>query len=262
MPEITNTIIPEEALAWFKRKGITPSFDYRDVWAQEHINGFTIAKMLNADLLLEVKQMVEAAIEDGQSFEQFQKLIKPLLVKSGWWGIQLMDDPLTGETKPVQLGSEGRIRTIYKTNMRTARAAGQWERIERTKRAMPYLLYQNGPSLEHRLEHVKWKGILLPVDHPWWDAHMPPNGWGCKCWIRAVSQYEADKLIAEGSVMTEAPSGVFKEWTNKRTGEVELLPEGIEPGWNYNPGKTRQAALRADLAKKEVKLSQTLSNGV
>lgn len=255
-------IVPKEALDWFKRKGIEPGFDYRDVWREEHSNAFTVAKMLNADLLVEVKQLVEGAIESGQTFEQFRDAIKPLLVKSGWWGIQTMVDPLTGDDKPVQLGSEGRIKTIYRTNMRTARAAGQWERIERTKRAMPYLLYQLGPSMEHRLQHEKWKNMMLPVDHEWWVVHMPPNGWGCKCWIRQVSRVEAEKLINENKVTTTAPDGGTKQWVNKRTGEVEVLPEGIEPGWNYNPGKGRQQALQDDLIQKEIKMRQTLSNDV
>ncbi|KFA96242.1 phage head morphogenesis protein [Vibrio sp. ER1A] len=254
-------IVPKESLEWFKAKGIEPGFDYRDVWNEEHANAFTVAKMLNADLLVEVKAIVEEAIEQGQTFEQFRDVLKPLLVESGWWGIQIMDDPLTQESKPVQLGSEGRIRTIYNTNMRTARAAGQWERIGRTKRAMPYLLYQLGPSMEHRIDHVRWKDTLLPVDDPWWNQHMPPNGWGCKCWIRQVSQFEADKLIASGNVSTTAPEDGTKQWINKRTGEVEVLPEGIEPGWNYNPGKARQEAMQADLTKKEAKMRQTLSNG-
>lgn len=227
-------IVPKESLEWFKRKGIEPGFDYRDVWKEEHGNAFTVAKMLNADLLVEVKAMVIDAIAQGQTFEQFRDVLKPLLVKSGWWGVQNMVDPLNGDSKPVQLGSEGRIKTIYKTNMRTARSAGQWERIERTRRVMPYLLYQNGPSLEHRMEHVKWKGTLLPVGDPWWDNHMPPNGWGCKCWIRQVSKFEAEKLIADDAVSTVSPEGGTKQWLNKRTGEVEVLPEGIEPGWNYN----------------------------
>ncbi|WP_447029821.1 phage head morphogenesis protein [Vibrio parahaemolyticus] len=255
-------IVPKEALDWFKRKGIEPGFDYRDVWRQEHSNAFTVAKMLNADLLTDVKAIVEQAIEEGQTFEQFREILKPLLVKSGWWGIQEMVDPLSGDSKPVQLGSEGRLKTIYKTNMRTARAAGQWERIERTKRAMPYLLYQLGPSIEHRLQHEKWKGLLLPVDDAWWNAHMPPNGWGCKCWIRQVSRFEADKLIKEGKVSTSAPDDGTKRWVNKRTGEVEVLPEGIEPGWDYNPGKSREASLSADLAEKELRMSQTLSEGL
>ncbi|HEG4440083.1 TPA: hypothetical protein SD634_003381 [Vibrio cholerae] len=258
MPE---NIVPKEALNWFKRKGIKPGFDYRDVWKEEHNNAFTVAKMLNADLLVDVKTMVEQAIEEGQTFQQFREILKPLLVKSGWWGIQEMVDPTTGDSKPVQLGSEGRLKTIYKTNMRTARAAGQWERIERTKRVMPYLLYQLGPSMEHRLDHVKWKDLLLSVDDSWWASHMPPNGWGCKCWIRQVSKFEADKLIAEGKVSTSAPNGGTKQWVNKRTGEVEVLPEGIEPGWNYNPGKSRQTALADDLAKKEQRMRETLSNG-
>ncbi|EMF7446565.1 hypothetical protein V8073_001509 [Vibrio parahaemolyticus] len=255
-------IVPKEALDWFKRKGIEPGFDYRDVWRQEHSNAFTVAKMLNADLLTDVKAIVEQAIEEGQTFEQFREILKPLLVKSGWWGIQEMVDPLSGDSKPVQLGSEGRLKTIYKTNMRTARAAGQWERIERTKRAMPYLLYQLGPSIEHRLQHENWKGLLLPVDDAWWNAHMPPNGWGCKCWIRQVSRFEADKLIKEGKVSTSAPDDGTKRWVNKRTGEVEVLPEGIEPGWDYNPGKSREASLSADLAEKELRMRQTLSEGL
>ncbi|EGR4076017.1 hypothetical protein U5315_002693 [Vibrio fluvialis] len=258
MPE---SIVPKESLDWFKRKGITPGFDYRDVWKEEHSNAFTIAKMLNADLLVDVKQIVEQAIEEGQTFEQFRDVLKPLLVKSGWWGVQTIDDPLTGETKPVQLGSEGRLKTIYRTNMRTARAAGQWERIDRTKRALPYLLYQLGPSMEHRLDHVKWKDLLLLVDDAWWATHMPPNGWGCKCWVRQISRVEAEKLIAGGKVTTSAPDGGTKQWVNKRTGEVETLPKGIEPGWNYNPGKRREQALNEDLLKKEQRMRQTLSGG-
>ncbi len=116
--------------------------------------------------------------------------------------------------------------------------------------------------MEHRVDHVKWKDLLLPVDDSWWLIHMPPNGWGCKCWIRQVSQVEADRLIASGKVSITAPEDGTKQWINKRTGEVESLPEGIEPGWNYNPGKAREAALSADLAQKELRMRQTLSNGL
>ncbi len=260
MPEPTASVFPpKEALDWFKKKGITPGFDYRDVWKEEHRNAFTVAKMLNADLLTEVRQMVEQALEEGQTFAQFQAAIKPLLVKSGWWGIQTMDDPMTGETKPVQLGSEGRLKTIYRTNMRTARAAGQWERIERTKRAMPYLLYQNGPAKEHRAIHVSWNGIALPVDDPWWQSHMPPNGWGCHCWVRQISKFEYAKLQDKSGIKFTAPDDGTREWVNKRTGDVEVIPTGIEPGWNYNPGQGRQQALKLDLAAKEKTMRQTLS---
>jgi hypothetical protein len=62
--------------------------------------------------------------------------------------------------------------------MRVSRSAGQWQRIDRTKKTLPYLVYYLGPSANHRDEHVGWAGTILPVDHPWWDTHFVPNGWG------------------------------------------------------------------------------------
>ena len=233
---MADNVVNEEALRYLIDKDLKPSFDYRDVWKAEHNNAFTVAKMLNLDLLADVQTMVADALEQGQTFEQFKATLKPLLVKKGWWGVQEMVDPLTQETKPVQLGSNGRIKTIYKTNMRTARAAGQWERAQRTKRALPYLLYELGPSENHRHEHEKWAGTCLPIDDPWWKTHMTPNGWGCKCGVRQVSRSEYQSLLASGKIKTEAPNDGTKEWINKRTGEVEIIPRGIDPGWNYNPG--------------------------
>ncbi|MPW30468.1 hypothetical protein F9L16_15890 [Agarivorans sp. B2Z047] len=256
---MAKRIVPKEALDYFNTKSIEPSFDYRDVWRTEHNNAFTIAKMLDADLLADVKAMISEAIEGGVAYREFAGELEALLVRRGWWGVQLMVDPLTDEEYPVQLGSERRIRTIYKTNMRTARAAGQWDRIERSKEIMPYLIYDLGPSREHRDEHPKLRNTLLLVDDPWWGDYMPPNGWGCNCWVRQVSEYEAEQLRARDDIRTSAPNLGTTTWNNKRTGEVEVLPVGIEPGWNYNPGKDRQASYQTELAKKESNLSKTLS---
>lgn len=230
------SFIPEEALQYLQSKKLTPGFDYRDVWKEEHDNAFTVAKMMQLDLLKDTHEAVAKALSEGQTFEQFRDSLKPTLVKKGWWGKQTIVDPQDDEEKEVQLGSDVRLKTIYQTNMRTARAAGQWERIQRTKDALPYLLYQLGPSMEHRLEHESWNGLLLPIDDPWWAQHTPPNGWGCKCWIRQISRLEAKQLQAKGKVQTEAPETKTRKWVNKRTGEEEVIPEGIEPGWNYNPG--------------------------
>lgn len=248
---MADNVVNKEALDYLKAKKLKPGFDYRDVWKAEHTNAFTVAKMTNTDLLADVQAMVAQAIESGQTFAQFRDVLKPLLVKKGWWGIQEMVDPLTNETQPVQLGSTGRIKTIYKANMRTARAAGQWERAQRTKRALPYLMYELGPSENHRHQHEQWAGTCLPIDDPWWKTHMTPNGWGCKCGVRQVSRGEYEQLVKDGSIKTKAPDNGTKEWVNKRTGEVEIIPRGIDPGWNYNPGINREQELKAALSAKE-----------
>ncbi|HHT4028164.1 TPA: phage minor head protein [Enterobacter hormaechei] len=267
-------IIPKEALAWLKSKKLKPGFDFRDIWREEQSVSFTVAKMTQLDLLQDVKTLLEEALADGQTFIQFRETLKPLLVKRGWWGVQMMDDPLTGESRQVQLGSDRRLRAIYDTNMRTARSAGQWERIERTKRAMPYLLYTLGPSREHRVEHLKWADLCLPVDDPFWQTHFFPNGWGCKCGARQVSKYEYEQLLKKGvtrnvpqlddngnptghvtresvPVRTQAPATKRTKWLNKRTGEEEMVSEGIDPGWDYNPGTGRQAELERQLRVKQ-----------
>ena len=262
-PEIAfSGPVPQEALAYFRRKKLRPSFDHRDVWREEHTSSFVVAKAMELDVLTAIRGELDTALAEGLTERQFAKNLRPTLERLGWWGKGQLLDPLTGEVRQVRLGSPRRLRTIYRTNLRTARAAGQWERIQRTKKSHPYLLYQLGPSREHRPEHVALHGLLLPVDDPWWATHMPPNGWGCKCRVRQVSKTEADKLQRQGvrapapeqeldpdtglptgrisrarvPVRTKAPPVQMREYVNKRTGEVRQVPEGIDPGWDYNPG--------------------------
>ena len=41
---------------------------------------------------------------------------------------------------------------------------------------------------------------------------------------------------ADYPIQTTAPEIVYKDWVNKRTGEVIRHPVGIDPGWDYNVG--------------------------
>lgn len=51
-------------------------------------------------------------------------------------------------------------------------------------------------------------------------------------------------------VNTTAPETNFVPWKNKRTGEVSMVPEGIDPGWEYNPGMKRRENLEKMLQGK------------
>ena len=252
--------IPVEALNYLKQKKLTPGFSFEDVWRDEHNSSFTVAKMMQLDLLADTKQAMLNAIEQGQTFKQFSDSLKPTLIKKGWWGKQTMVDPLDESEKIVQLGSDARLKTIFDTNMNTALSAGQWERIERNKESHPYLLYELGPSREHRKEHQAWAGLCLPVDDDFWQTHYPQNGWGCKCRVRSVSGAEFDKLSETGvsareqeineetglptgrftnkrsAIQTDSPIIKTREVKNKRTGEISQVPVGIDPGWDYNAG--------------------------
>ncbi len=239
--------VPESTLRYFRQKGYKVGFDYRDVWREEHAIAFTVAKATELAILQSIRQSVDRALEKGWTFRQFQQELTPILQTEGWWGRKDAIDPLTGEKETVQLGSPRRLRTIFNTNVRTARAAGQWQRAQRVKKTHPYFVYRLGPSRDHRDQHESWNGVMLPVDHPWWSVHYPPNGWGCKCHIRQITQKEADRLRENGNVRTRAPRTTKRDWVNKRTGEVEQVPLGIDPGWDYNPGQSQWAGVLTDM---------------
>ncbi|MGK4358465.1 phage head morphogenesis protein [Ectopseudomonas chengduensis] len=243
--------VPKEALDYLRAKGYRVGFDHRDVFQEEHATAWTVAKAMRLDILEAIRAAVDEAIEGGMTFAAFKRDLQPLLEKLGWWGRGELLDPLTGETREVQLGSPRRLKTIYDVNLRQAHAAGQWERIERTTKTHPYLLYSLGPSREHRPEHVGWAGILLRADDPWWETHFPPNGWGCKCWVRQVSRREAERLFATGQYLSLAPELGEQEYVNQRTGQVVSVPKGVEPGWAYNPGKVSRLARAQQLLEEK-----------
>ncbi|MEL6235640.1 MAG: head morphogenesis protein, partial [Pseudomonadota bacterium] len=118
-------ISPSEAIDFFRSKGLTPElnrFDWRDHWRQEHARTFVVAKAMRDDVLKAIRSEVDRAIAEGRTLDQFRRDLQPKLEAFGWWGRQLETDPLTGETREVQLGSPSRLRTIFDTNMRTSLA--------------------------------------------------------------------------------------------------------------------------------------------
>lgn len=236
---------PPEVARFFRNKGIKDSFGFEDVEPEEHAVAFAVAKATKADVLEDIRAAVQRVIDEGQTLAQFERDLKPVLEAKGWWGRKVMTDPLTGEEREVQLGSPRRLRTIYNANLRSARAAGQWERIERTKRLLPFLEYRLGPSENHRPAHQAKQGLILPVDDPFWDEWMPPNGWGCKCWVRQITRAEAERRG-----VSEAPTVPTRDYENKRTGEVRPVPAGIDPGWDRNPAKLRRQGVDRILAGK------------
>ncbi len=235
-PDLFKTA-PAEVVRYFRAKQSIPTFDWRDIAPAEHAYSWTVAKTAGFDVLEDLRAAVDAAIVNRVPFEEFRQQLTPTLQAKGWWGRRIVEDPRDGVPKIVQLGSPRRLRTIYWANVRTAHAAGEWERTQRTKRFLPFLAYTLSQAERRRLEHEGWVGTVLPVDDPWWDTHYPPNGWGCKCGVRQVSGREAERL--GWTENTTSPDPQLRPWRNKRTGQTVMVPTGIDPGWDTNPGKHR-----------------------
>jgi hypothetical protein len=231
---------PKEVVDYFDRRGLKPSGRWTDFAPHEHALGFTVARTAGYDVLQDLRDAVRGAVVDRVPFDQFKAALEPVLREKGWWGTIRRD----GQT--IQLGSTRRLQTIYWANVRSAQAAGEWARTQSTKDFLPYLTYKVSLSERRRKEHESWVGTTLPVDDAWWRTHYPPNGWNCKCRVEQISGPAAD--LIKGA-KREAPPLDLRQVRDRSTGRVQNVPAGIDPGWQRNPGVTRErvaAILEAD----------------
>ncbi len=242
---------PPEVTSYFEGKSLRPAFSWQDVWAEEHAYAFTIAKATEAELLGVFKSSIDEAIRTGKGFETWKTEASKELTRLGWWGPRMVSDPSgVDPDRMVNFASDRRLKTIFWSNLNSARSAGQWERAQRTKKALPFILYVRTTSGDPRPEHLSWVRIILPVDHPFWKSHWPPNGWLCKCQVRQISAREAQQLLGrepkDGGVLyrdTAPDLGPDIPHRNRRTGEITMVPQGIDAGWHTNPGLARASTL-------------------
>lgn len=224
---------PREVVEYFDRRPSKPSFRWDEVAPREHALQFTVARTAGFDVLDDIKKAARAGVVDRVPWEQFRDDLVPILKAKGWWGRQEVEDKRTGEIAKVQLGSLSRLNLIYDANIRSAEAAGDWARIQRVKDVLPFLEYLTSTSERKRPLHLSWVGTTLLSSDSWWSTHYPPNGWRCKCRVRSRA------APREGAQLTRPPLNL-RPWRNGTTGESRLVPAGIDPGWDNNPGKVRE----------------------
>ena len=252
-----EALAPKEQVEAFQRRGVKlhPSFSWQDVAAGEHAKLFTVAKSTGFDILGDLEESLRTALSEGKTFREWSSRIRPILQEKGWWGFKEVIDPQTGEKIRAELGTPRRLTIIYDVNMRVSHAVGKWNQILRTAENRPWLRYTAVLDERTRKSHRRWHGIILRYDHDFWNTHFPPNGWRCRC---TVSQLSDRDLRRRGWKPTaKPPSAPGRKWTNKRTGEVTLIPPGVDPGWAHHPGKVAQTAHQAvvKLADKSPKLA-------
>ena len=222
--------IPAAAARWLRGKGLRTSGPWHDVWREEHACAFTAAHLARLEQVEAVHGALVKALEEGRTLEAFRADIEPRLAEMGW------APPSRGGDVPT------RVARIYRTNMRVSRAAGQFDRMQRNKALMPYVVYELGPSADHRPEHVAWDGRVIPLDDPWLNTHAPPNGWGCKCRLRQITARERERRRAEDPARDGAPPAPPPAPV-RIGGRDRLASPGIDAGWDYNPGAHRTLGL-------------------
>ncbi len=220
--ELTHAfaLTPKDAVAYFRQKGYTIGWNWQEVAARTHAQAFTVAKAARLDILETIRKEVDKAISTGTTAQAFVKNLTPTLQKLGWWGKQVIVDS-AGVAEMVQLGSPWRLKNIYRVNTSTAYMAGRYKQQMENSEARPFWMYVAVMDESTRASHAALHNKVFRFDDPIWQTHYPPNGWGCRCRVRALSQRRLDSLggqvtSSEGRLSTQTVDTGF----DKRTGEV------------------------------------------
>lgn len=216
-----------EQIGFFRRKLDLPTETWLDIYKEQHDFAFVVAGANQRDLLADFRQSIDSAIADGRTLADFRKDFDSIVTKYGW---------------SYNGGRGWRSRVIYDTNLRTSYAAGRYEQLQAGRKYRPYWQYIHCDSVQHpRPLHLAWNGLVLMADDPWWDTHFPPNGWGCQCTVHGLSARDLARLGKTGP--DPAPPTVYHEVVIGQRGPdaatTVRVPEGIDPGFEYTPGKAR-----------------------
>ncbi|MFZ5760953.1 MAG: PBECR2 nuclease fold domain-containing protein [Thermodesulfobacteriota bacterium] len=208
------------AVDYLKAKIDLPTEHWYDLAGGMHSRAFVVAGATKSGLLADFHGAINQAISGGMTLEQFRKDFDLTVAKHGW---------------SFRGGRNWRTTVIYNTNIQVAYQAGRYKELQGLAAAAPYWEYRSKRDSRVREQHRQWDGLILRADHQWWNSHYPPNGWGCRCrvWPRTAGDLRRAGRLGQD----QAPEDGTYQWVDPKTGEVKQVPKGVDPGWDYHPGK-------------------------
>lgn len=184
---ITYKTPPEKQLKYLQSRGA--NIQTADVWdsmiSASHDKAFTVANVMKADILQTIYDGVHGALADGKSLDQFQKELMPMLDKAGWSG-----------------NNPHRLKTIYETNLETTYAKSAYENDLLLANEYPFWQWMPSRSFMRDPVHIRFYGLVLRADDPFWKKHYPRGRYGCKCDKRILSEKQLKEKgykVSDGS---------------------------------------------------------------
>jgi SPP1 gp7 family putative phage head morphogenesis protein len=210
----------QEAIDYFRQKeplrlGTEEKPDtYKGMRGEIHDRAFMVSRLAQDDVLLDLYKAVDKAISQSTSLSEFQKDFIAA-IENKW--------------EPKQ-NRGWRARIIYETNIRTAYAAGRYQQMTDMLDTHPYWMYRHGGSAKPREAHKALDGKVFRADDPFWDKHYPPNGWGCSCYVVALTEGDMKRRGLKLTRGSEIPETVF----NPDAKEDEPI---VSTDWKHAPGR-------------------------
>lgn len=257
-------LAPEKAIEYLEAKGYAITWDWHEMRDEAHARAFTVAKVMEVDILEDIRAEVQKGLDDGITFAEFKRNLTPRLQAKGWWG-EIVNEA-TGEVAEV---GPWRLRTIFDTNVQTAYMTGHYRQAMENTADRPWWMYVAVMDKRTRPAHSALNGLVFRYDDPFWDSHFPPNGFRCRCSVRFLDDEgmkgrpgalrstqgpEANARLNQVEKPQDKAGMKTTQVTAVKTTGLDGLPVAMAPdaGWSYNPGKAGAAHLN-DLLERKLK---------
>ena len=192
---------------------------------------FTVGDVAEADMITQVWEALDAALDQGLSVEDFKGAVGDMLEQS--WG---------GE-------NPGLIENIFRTNTQTAYNAGRFEihTAPTVKKARPYwrLDVIDDSRTSDYCHGVE--GVILEQDNDWWDGNYVPRHFNCRSIVTALSEKEAERegitrkppSVKAMEGFGRRPTNAGRDWTPDLLGYPEPVASGSTSALTRTPRQTR-----------------------
>lgn len=136
----------------------------------------------------------------------------------------------------------------------------RWVEIEQTASTHPYLQYVTAGDNRVRSSHAALNGIILPVDSAFWQQYYPPNGWRCRCYVRRLTEREAEHRRRQAESRG-------RELPDEETAQ-KIGGRAADKQWRHNVGTSEiferdgHPYFRSSKAARDMQLSATRNYGM
>jgi SPP1 gp7 family putative phage head morphogenesis protein len=169
---------PEEALAFLFGKESALYASLKDASADVLRTVFTVAGVMQMDVLLAVRALVEKALAEGQSFEDFKAA--------------MTENELIARALPIS-----RFQTIYRTNLQSAFMAARYRQQSEIGERKPFWKFVAVSDQSTTDGCKELDGKVFRYDDNFWSVNYPPRHYNCRSRVLALNDRELTRYGGE-----------------------------------------------------------------
>lgn len=207
---------PEKIIAYLAARGYSVNRDWEQLLEKSREQAFYITGVMKEDIVKDAKDIVDRGISEGTPFQSVKDEFQSRMQAKGW------------------AASVFRLRQIYRVNSDIAYSVGRYEEQIDIADFAPIWVYQAVMDDNTRPWHAELNNKAFRYDDPFWQYAYPPNGFNCRCSVRAMTE----ERFARKNITLEKGRGNIKVVKDEQGNKTHAY-KGIrvDSGWDKNFGK-------------------------